>query len=130
MPNKNPNILKSYSTTSSFYSNMVEKIKWFNFYDGKNGIYGIAYVEKGFNAQLHFHNEPEYYYFLYGKGKVYINGKIRIIDVNDGKITIPSNAIHAMTPCTNFVILMYVFHCQTPFHQIKYCWLTNYLTIK
>ena len=44
-----------------------DNISYINITDTRDKVYGIAYVKKGFKAQLHFHKEPEVYYFIYGK---------------------------------------------------------------
>ena len=53
-----------------------DKIKYYNFWDKKHKIYGIAYVKKGFEAFLHRHKEPEIYYFLWGSGQLKIDDNI------------------------------------------------------
>ena len=127
-PKTTPSVMgRPESARHTFYSQNEPKIKWFNFYDGFEGVYGIAYVEKGFEAQLHQHFESETYHMLYGKGKLYVNGKIRIIDNYDGSILIGSNVVHAMTPQTDFFILLFTFSCKKSFNNIQYNWIDNFL---
>ena len=38
-----------------------DKLSYINIMDTADKVYGIAYVKKGFKAQLHFHKEPETY---------------------------------------------------------------------
>ena len=46
-----------------------DKLSYINIVDTIDKVYGIAYVKKGFKAQLHFHKEPETYFFIYGSGR-------------------------------------------------------------
>lgn len=99
-------------------------IKWINIRDNSI-VQGIAYVKKGFQAELHYHPEAEDYYFVYGIGLLYHNGKREIIYAPK-KIHIKANDIHAMTPLSDYVILFYQFGTG-PFSSIKYTYLKSYL---
>ena len=102
-----------------------DKLSYINIADTADKVYGIAYVKKGFKAQLHFHKEPETYFFIYGSGKLYI--KDRIMEVHSPyKLNIKSNRIHAMTPITDYVLLFYVFS-KGPFDKINYTYLNSHL---
>ena len=96
----------------------TNSLKWINIYDNINYIGGIAYVKKGFLAQIHSHEEVEDYYFIFGIGKLYINGEVSIIK-SPTKIKIGSNIKHAMTPITDYVVIYYSFS-KGPFKSIKY----------
>ena len=106
-----------------------DKLKWINLWDSPSGVWGLAYVKHGFNAQLHSHNEEEIYYFLYGEGEFALgNKKINIIAPN--KMTIPGGVEHAMTPVSNFVILLYYFpNPNKNFDDIEYTFLDKYVPV-
>jgi mannose-6-phosphate isomerase-like protein (cupin superfamily) len=95
-----------------------DKIKWLNVWDSVTSVCGFALVKRGFKAYLHQHIPAETYYFLYGTGKLQINDKIMTVSA-PAKIHIPSNALHAMTPITSHVLLMYYFP-KGPFSSIQY----------
>lgn len=99
-------------------------IQWLNIRDNII-VQGIAYVQKGFKAQLHYHQEAEDYYFIYGSGLLFHNGKQDIIHA-PRKIHIKANDIHAMTPLSDYVVLFYQFGTG-PFSTIKYTYLKSYL---
>lgn len=99
-------------------------IQWLNIRDNTI-VQGIAYVQKGFKAQLHYHQEAEDYYFIYGSGLLFHNGKQDIIHA-PRKIHITANDIHAMTPLSDYVVLFYQFGTG-PFSTIKYTYLKSYL---
>lgn len=99
-------------------------IKWINIRDDTN-VQGIAYVKKGYQAELHHHPQAEDYYFIYGTGMLYHNG-IREIISAPKKIHIEANDIHAMTPLSDYVVLFYQF-ANGPFSSIKYTYLNSYL---
>ena len=99
-------------------------IKWVNIRDDKI-VQGIAYVKKGFKAQLHSHHEAEDYFFVYGSGILYHNNKREIIHA-PAKIKIESDEVHAMTPLSNYVVLVYQF-AKAPFSSIKYNYLPSFL---
>lgn len=82
-----------------------------------NGVIGIAYVKKNFKAQIHQHREEETYIFLEGAGRLHLNNKEKII--SNEIINIPSNAKHAMTPVTDYVLLIFMFN-NISFQNIKY----------
>jgi len=103
----------------------MDNIYWKNFIDTENEVKGIAIVKKGFKAKLHKHEELEEYHFIYGKGKLYKDGKITIIE-SPKKIIIDSNIVHAMTPISDIVILLYVFN-KGSFKSIKYTYLNKFL---
>ena len=102
-----------------------DNISYINITDTRDKVYGIAYVKKGFKAQLHFHKEPEVYYFIYGSGKLAIEDQLYNIH-SPYKLTIKSNEIHAMTPITDYVLLFYVFS-KGPFDKINYNYLPSFL---
>ena len=102
-----------------------DNISYINIVNTNDKVYGLAYVKKHFKAQLHFHEEPEFYYFIYGTGKLYIDNAIYEIH-SPQKIQIKSNKVHAMTPYTDYVLLFYVFS-HGPFDKIKYTYLNSYL---
>ena len=101
------------------------KLKWWNFYDSKHGVYGIAYISKNFKAELHKHPVKETYFILHGKAKMSINDKIITVSKLD-KIIIPVNSTHALTPISDFVLLLYWFD-RGPFQNIKYTYLNSFL---
>lgn len=92
-----------------WHINLIDTV-WF--------VLGLAIVFKGFEAPHHFHAEPEKYYFLYGTGKLLLNNNITIKQ-SISTVEIPSNCIHAMTPISNIVILIYYFPTGY-FKKIKY----------
>ena len=100
-------------------------IKWNILTNRDNSVEGIAVVKKGFKAQIHYHSEEEEYIFLYGIGKLYNNGNINIIK-SPRTIIIKSNNIHAMTPISDYVILLFKFK-NGPFDKIKYTYTSKYL---
>ena len=95
-------------------------LRWKNLIDTPNGVLGIALVSKGYAAPLHHHSLQETYYVLHGSAHMYINGTIREVDA-PMKITIDSDKIHALTPISDHVILLYVFD-RGPFSSIEYKW--------
>ena len=99
-------------------------IQWVNIRDDTI-VQGIAYVKKGFQAQLHQHPEAEDYYFVYGTGILYHNRKREIIHAPK-KIHIEADDIHAMTPLSDYVVLFYQF-AKGPFSSVKYTYLKSYL---
>mgnify|MGYP000476366192 CR=1 FL=1 len=110
------NKLKELYNQKLWHINIINTI-WF--------VLGIAIVFKGFKAPHHFHEEPERYYIIYGKGKMLLNNDIKI--QNAPKIIdIPSNVVHAMTPLSNIVILFYTFP-KGYFENIKYNYKSEYL---
>jgi len=99
-------------------------IKWINIRDDTL-VQGIAYVKKGFKAQLHHHPLAEDYFFVYGRGLLYHNDTLEIIDAPK-KVLIEANDAHAMTPLSESVVLFYQF-AKGPFSSIKYTYLRSYL---
>ena len=102
-----------------------KNIKWYNIFDSEKYIYGIAYIKKGFKAYLHNHAEKEIYYILEGTGKLFIDNKIKKVYQFD-KIHIKSNVYHAMTPISDYMVLLYYFP-KGPFQKIKYNYLNSHL---
>ena len=86
-------------------------------------IIGIAIVFRDFEATHHFHKEEETYYFLYGQGRLLLGADTKVIQA-PAVVAIPSNRIHAMTPVSRFVILVYTFQ-KGPFCNIKYTYLNK-----
>ena len=100
-------------------------IDWFLLENGHDSVKGIAIVKKGFKARLHSHQEEEGYQFLYGTGKLLL--ETQTIEIESPQfIMIPSNAVHAMTPITDFVILLFTFQ-KGPFENIIYHYRDEYL---
>eukprot|EP00947_MAST-08B_sp_MAST-8B-sp1_P003358 g3358.t1 len=94
-------------------------------HDSAKGVIGVAVVKKGFKATLHHHLEPETYVFLQGTGRLYLAG--RVLEVTaPAVVRIPGNAVHAMTPLSDEVVLAYAFPTG-PFDQIEYTYLKSYL---
>ncbi len=54
-------------------------ILWKNYENNEKNIWGYGLVYKGFDAFLHKHKEAETYYFIYGVGKLYIDGYIYLL---------------------------------------------------
>ena len=101
-------------------------ITWKNYQNDNDNIWGYALVHKGFNAFLHKHKESETYYFIYGTGKLYIDGYIYIIK-SPQIVHIPGNMYHAMTPITKSELLLYNFSNSCKFEKINYRYLTSKL---
>lgn len=107
--------------------NHEDGMDWILITNTPESVKGIAIVRKGFKARLHSHLEEEGYHFLYGTGLLSIHGES--VTVNSPYfITIPSNAIHAMTPISEFVILLFTFP-KGPFEEIKYHYTDQYLQL-
>ena len=79
------------------------------------GVWGVALVMNGFKACLHFHPEDETYYFLWGEGEMIIGDgnrgdtTKRLRFSAPAKVHIPADTPHAMTPVSNYVVLLYTF---------------------
>jgi len=99
-------------------SNNYDYIKWNILINRDDLVEGIAVIKKGYQAELHYHKEEEEYIFLYGVGKLYNNGLISIIR-SPNKVVIKSNNVHAMTPISDYVILLFRFR-KGKFNSIKY----------
>ena len=56
-----------------FCKTRTPKLQFYRFINSKYGVFGIALIQKGFEAYLRRHIEPETYYFTYGTGKLQIN---------------------------------------------------------
>lgn len=108
-----------------FCKNGKTKLQFKRFIDSKYGVFGICVVRKGFEAYLHRHLEVETYYFMYGTGKLQIGDDVMKVRWPCIK-QIPSNAYHAMTPISDFVILLYSFPCG-PMQSVKYHYLNTKL---
>lgn len=102
-----------------------EKLWYLNIINTKWFVCGIAIVFNGFKAPYHSHKEAERYYIVYGTGKLLVNDKITI-EKSPTIVDIPSNAIHAMTPTSQFVILFYTFR-KGYFKDIKYNFIDKHL---
>lgn len=100
-------------------------IKWNILIDRKNLVEGVALVKKGFKAELHYHAEEEEYIFLYGTGLLYINGETTIVN-SPKRVLIQSNIIHAMTPLSDYVILLFRFK-KGKFKNIKYTYTNKFI---
>lgn len=92
-----------------------------------NYVLGFALIFKGFKAQYHQHKEKEYYYLLFGTGKIFVDNCIFIANPRK-TITIQSNQIHAMTPISNVILLCYWFE-SGPFDKIKYVYHDQFLEL-
>tara|TARA_B000000565_G_scaffold255024_1_gene234636 strand:+ start:878 stop:1225 length:348 start_codon:yes stop_codon:yes gene_type:complete len=103
-------------------------IKWNILINRNDLVEGIAVVKNGFKAELHYHSEEEEYVFLHGIGKLYNDGNVNIIR-SPYNITIKSNSIHAMTPISDYVILLFRFR-KGKFENIKYTYTNKYLENK
>ena len=102
-------------------------ILYFTIYNKTNGILGIALVKKGFEAELHSHKEKETYIFMEGTGKLHLDNK----EINISKpsiITIDSNKVHAMTPISKYVKLMFIFN-QGPLNRIDYNYYNKFINL-
>ena len=103
-------------------------IWWKNYIDRDYCVRGIAFVFKGYRAQLHFHDADEKYEFVYGTGLLHIGGVNRVVE-SPKTIVIAANTVHAMTPVSDFVILKYSFP-RGPRSEIHYTYLPSYLQSK
>ena len=93
-------------------------LKYWNFWNTKKRVIGITIIMKGFTDKLHSHNSSEYYYLLWGSGKLYIDNVIKTINA-PYKYFIPIHEKHKLIPTSNFLILLYYFP-KGPFNKIKY----------
>ena len=100
-----------------------DKIWYKNIINTKKGVLGICLVQKGYEAYLHHHQEEEFYFFLLGTGKTFFNGKTQLIKAPN-KINIKGNTLHAMTPVSSYVVLLYFFP-KGPFEKIEYKYTTT-----
>ena len=100
-------------------------INWSNFINESNKVVGYAIVEKGYMPYIHSHPTDEIYNFINGIAKLYINGKIIIVNSPE-RIFIPKNSYHAMTAITDRVVLVYELN-DGPFENIEYNWTTSKL---
>eukprot|EP00946_MAST-07B_sp_MAST-7B-sp1_P001700 g1700.t1 len=98
------------------------------------GVWGVALVMNGFKARLHFHPEDETYYFLWGEGEMIIGDgnrgdtTKRLRFSAPAKVHIPADTPHAMTPVSNYVVLLYTFP-NGPFEKIPYTYLPKYVPL-
>lgn len=111
------------NTTSS--CGPSENLNFLNIINNKSSVWGIAMIEKGFVAYKHRHEEAETYYFLRGTGKLAIGGKTEIVESPCVRY-IPSNVLHAMTPVTESVLLLYSFS-RGPYEKIDYQFTRSHL---
>ena len=96
---------------------------------GRFGVWGIALVKHGFQARLHHHPEAETYYFLWGEGRMVIGRgeNARVLTFSSpAKVHIPASVPHAMTPVSNYVVLLYTF-ANGPFDKIPYTFDPNFV---
>ena len=95
-------------------------LKAYKFWDSGTSVSGLAYVKHGFKAELHWHAEDEIYYFLYGEGEMRLGDKVLHV-VAPAVIRVPGSVPHAMTPISNFVVLLYHFpNPKKKFDDIEY----------
>ena len=73
-------------------------------HDSLRGVVGVAIVYKGFEATLHRHPQPEVYVFIEGTGRLFVDGSVYIVEA-PAVIHIEGDAVHAMTPVTDRVVL-------------------------
>ena len=106
-------------------------LQWYNFWDcnlNTNMVWGLALVKHGFKARLHCHEEGEKYYFLYGEGCMQLGDEMLNV-VAPRLVDVPGGVKHAMTPVSNFVLLLYCFpKTNKHFEQIDYKYLNEYIT--
>jgi len=76
---------------------------WIMFEGEKDGLGGgLLFVTEfqvkgGEDMEAHAHEEEEYYYILYGRGEMTIDGETENVVPGD-LIRIPSNALHSIKP--------------------------------
>lgn len=97
----------------------TDLLKWWTLYESKSKVVGVAIVYHGFKAELHSHPADETYVFLYGEGELYVGGKVRHMFPGQ-RVKIPGGVPHAMTPLSNYVVLLYYFPNDGPFDSIEY----------
>ncbi len=102
-----------------------DKIWYKNIINQENGVLGICVVEKGYEAYLHHHKEEEVYFFLYGKGRTFFDDKEQIIQAPN-IVKIKGDSLHAMTPISDYVVLLYYFP-EGPFEKIEYTYTSSKL---
>ena len=100
-------------------------LNFINATNTSHSVWGVAIVRRGFVATKHFHREAEMYYFLYGRGKLAVNDDIHIATAPCMRY-IPPNAVHAMTPLSDYVILVYSFPTG-PYESIRYNFTNSHL---
>lgn len=96
----------------------TSKLKFCNFFNTKKNIIGIGLYRKGFEAYIHQHKQAETYYLLWGKAKLQIGNEQEIITA-PVKRFIEGYNLHAITPISNYIILMYHFS-GGPFCNVNY----------
>ena len=69
-------------------------------------VVGIAYVMFGFEATIHSHPVSEVYFYLWGAGHLFLDGKISYI-TSPALIWIPAGSKHAFTPTTDVSWLLF-----------------------
>ena len=108
-----------------------DNIKWYNFWDCRfntSMVWGLALIKHGFKARLHCHNEMEKYFFLYGEGCMQL-GEEQLNVVSPRLVEVPGGVKHAMTPVSNFVLLLYCFpKANKYFEDIKYIYLDEFIS--
>ena len=73
-------------------------------HDSLRGVVGVAIVYKGFEATLHRHPQPEVYVFIEGTGRLFVDGTVYVVEA-PAAVHIEGDAVHAMTPVTDRVVL-------------------------
>jgi hypothetical protein len=96
-----------------------------NIRDNLSGVWGFALVKRGFSAPLHRHPVAEDYYYLFGTGNMHLDGKV-LSCTAPSKVHVPSDVVHAMTPTSNYVLLLYHLH-SGPFHTVPYSYIKSRL---
>ena len=97
---------------------VLKNIEWHTLINRKDGVLGIAFVKKGYIANLHRHFPDETYMFVHGYGDLNINGA-HSYPFSPHVVQIPGNVLHSMTPKSSYVVLLYMFKTG-PFESIVY----------
>ena len=96
----------------------TSKLYFYNFLNTKKNIIGVGLYRKGFDAYIHHHKQAETYYLLWGHAKLQIGNKKEIIKAPTKRF-IDRCRLHAITPISNYIILMYHF-AGGPFCTVNY----------
>ena len=97
---------------------VMKYIQFWNFWDSASSVWGLALVRRGFEAYLHRHEEDETYYVLWGTARLSVGGETNTVCAPHRR-HIPGNSLHAMTPVSCFVLLLYRFP-KGPHNTIEY----------
>ena len=79
-----------------------------NIIDSPDSVYGIFIIKKGCPSFLHWHKEPETYFFMHGNGVMILGNEV--INIKSPQIVnIPPKVQHNVIPYSSYVTIIYHF---------------------